>query len=159
MSGTGLSRALPGWRRRMGYTGLLEGTGRSFFSGIIGMPGISAMRISGWTCVFCTGRSFCCYRSADDRFGEAFHFFQLRTALKQEEVHACFFEGADAVFNLCGCAGEAGTKAAVRNGIVFQGHLLFQLRTGEPLLVVIVAGTARSYVRDPFQLLCYFRVG
>jgi putative colanic acid biosynthesis UDP-glucose lipid carrier transferase len=44
-----LSRALPGWRRRRGYTGLLEGTGGLFFSGIIGMPGISAMRISGWT--------------------------------------------------------------------------------------------------------------
>src|ERR1700722_14444717 len=96
--------------------------------------------------------SLCELFFVDDRFGEAFHLFELRAALEQEEVYACPFESADMVCQLCGCAGQAAAKAAVRNGIVFQGYLLFQLRTCEPLLVVVIACGAWSYIRDPFQL-------
>ena len=60
--------------------------------------------------------------------------------MEEDEVCAGLFELMEALGDLFGGADEAGAKAAVGDGVVFEGDALLELRAGEPLLVVGVTG-------------------
>ena len=60
--------------------------------------------------------------------------------MEEDEVGAGFFELVEALGDLFGGADEAGAKAAIRDGVVFEGDALFELGAGKPLLVVGVTG-------------------
>src|SRR2546421_519482 len=85
---------------------------------------------------------------ADDRLGEALHLFELRAALEQEQPDARGLELGDPLGHAFGRAYQAGAQAAVRDRVVFERDALFELRVGEPLLVVAVAGGGLLHVRD-----------
>ena len=59
--------------------------------------------------------------------------------MEEDEVCAGLFELMEALGDLFDAADEAGAKAAVGDGVVFEGDALLELRAGEPLLVVGVA--------------------
>ena len=56
--------------------------------------------------------------------------------MEEDEVGAGFFELVEALGDLFGSADEAGAETAIGDGVVFEGDSLFELRAGEPLLVV-----------------------
>src|SRR6202012_3714261 len=66
--------------------------------------------------------------SVHDLRGESSHFVVLRRALQQDEGAAGTFEVGEALFDVLGCADEAGGEAAVGDGVVAEGELLLQLR-------------------------------
>src|SRR6185437_12271782 len=68
--------------------------------------------------------------------GESSHLVVLRGALQQDERTAGAFEVGEALFDLLGCADEAGVETAVGDGVVADGKLLLELRPADPLLEV-----------------------
>ena len=79
--------------------------------------------------------------------------------MEEDEVGAGLFEFVEAFGDLFGSANEAGAKAAVGDGVVFEGDALLELRAGEPLLVVGVTGGGLLDIRDAtdFVLGFFFR--
>ena len=68
--------------------------------------------------------------SVDHRRSEALHFFELRAELKEDEVDAGLFELVEAFGDLFRGTDEARAQASIRNGVVFEGDTLFELRAG-----------------------------
>src|SRR3984957_2156052 len=98
-------------------------------------------------------------RLTDDAVAEFFHFLQLRTELQQQKIDAHLFELADLVLHLRGRADQSRAQSAVRHGIFLNGHLLFELRSLQPLLVVRVAFGILLHIGDALDLLGHFALG
>src|ERR1700722_14724659 len=98
-------------------------------------------------------------RLTDDAVAESFHFLQLRTELQQQKIDAHLFELADLVLHLRGRADQSRAQSAVRHGIFLNGHLLFELRSLQPLLVVRVAFGILLHIGDALDLLGHFALG
>ena len=79
--------------------------------------------------------------------------------MEEDEVGAGFFELVEALGDLFGCADEAGAEAAVGDGVVFEGDALFELRAGEPLLVVSVTCSGLLDIRDATDFVLGFLFG
>ena len=56
-------------------------------------------------------------------------------------------------------ADQAGAQAAIRYGIFFERDALLQLRIGQPLLVILVAGGVLLHVGDAGRFLLRFLLG
>ncbi len=79
--------------------------------------------------------------------------------MEEDEVGAGLFELVEAFRDLFSGADEAGAKAAVGDGVVFQGDALFELRSGKPLLVVRIASGGLLNVRDAADFVLRFFFG
>ena len=69
----------------------------------------------------------------------------MRAELQKHKIDAGCFELREALGHLFRSSDKAGTQAAIRNGIVFQGNTLLELRASQPLLVI---GVSRSGLLD-----------
>ena len=70
-----------------------------------------------------------CYR-CDHGFSKPLHFFQLRTALQQKEIHTHLFKFGDPILDAGGRSDQTGPQSPVGDGIVFQGNALLHLCAG-----------------------------
>src|SRR6478736_4476982 len=88
--------------------------------------------------------------------GKTLHFFKLRTALKEEEINAHCFKLGNAVRNLAGRTHQSGTQSPVTDGIIFERNMLVEFRTGQPLLIIVVAGGGLLHIGNACQFLLRF---
>src|SRR5262249_19005836 len=80
--------------------------------------------------------------------GGGVHLLPPRGARQQEQVHAGGLERLDAVEYLLWRADQPAPQTAVGDGVIFQRDALFELRAGQPLLVVVVPGRGLLHVGD-----------
>ena len=79
--------------------------------------------------------------------------------MEEDEVGAGLFELVEAFRDLFSGADEAGAKAAVGDGVVFERDALLELRSGEPLLVVGVTCGRLLDVGDAADFVLRFFFG
>src|SRR4029077_19796383 len=53
--------------------------------------------------------------------------------------------------NLAGCADQSRPQSSITDGVIFERNMLVEFRTGEPLLIIVVAGGALLHVGDACQ--------
>src|SRR5262249_14406495 len=66
----------------------------------------------------------------NDSIGKPLHLFQLRTALKQQQIDARLLKCSHLIEDLWRCAHQPGSQAAIGNRIVLERYPLFELRAG-----------------------------
>ena len=79
--------------------------------------------------------------------------------MQEDEVNAGFFKAVEAFGDLLGCADKAGAETTVRDRIVFKGNPLFQLRAGQPLLVIRITSGRLLDIRDAAEFVLGFAFG
>jgi hypothetical protein len=76
---------------------------------------------------------------------------QIATALKEEEINAHCFKLGNAFRNLGGRTHESRTQSPVTDGVIFERNMLVESRTGQPLLIVVVAGGGLLHIGNACQ--------
>src|SRR5258708_4429167 len=95
----------------------------------------------------------------DHRFREPLHLLKLRAELQQQQIHACLFEFCDAFGDLLGSPHQARAQPAVGHRIILERNALLELRSGKPLLIVLVPSGALFDVGDARELLLRLAFG
>src|SRR5215471_3063067 len=91
--------------------------------------------------------------SADHLLGEAFHLFELRAELQQQQIGSGIFELRDALGHLLRRSHQAGAQSAIGNRVIFERDSLLELGISQPLLVVLIAGGILLDVGNARELL------
>src|SRR5262249_43351627 len=94
--------------------------------------------------------------AADHLARKALHLFQLRAELQQQMINPRVFELGNTFGDLLGSSHQPGAQSTIGNRVVFERDALFQLRIGQPLLVILVAGGILLDVSDATQFLLGF---
>src|ERR1700724_802455 len=84
------------------------------------------------------------------------HFLKLRTALKEKEMNAGCFKLGNAFRDLVRCTHESRTQSPITDRIILDGDLLVEFRTGQPLLIIVVAGGGMLHIYNACQFLLRF---
>src|SRR6476646_7605463 len=85
--------------------------------------------------------------------GKALHLFKLWTALKEEEINAHCFKLGNAVRNLARRTHQSRTQSPVTDGVIFKRNMLVEFRTGQPLLIIVVAGGGLLHIGNACQFV------